>query len=107
MPDLTPRDDGPGPADGVGDSPHIRPVATQDSTLQEPQSSVETCRFRCGGEREVEGGPSIAILPCADVSPMRLDEGSVDRETHAHAVGLGREERLEQVVEIFRLDSLS
>src|SRR5262249_12099848 len=44
-------------------------------------------------------GPEPAVVP--------LDDRSANRQAHAHAVGLGREQRIENAIDDVRVDSLS
>src|SRR5690606_6361481 len=50
-----------------------------------------------GAEREIEDRAALRIGPHADPAAVRLDDRAADRQADAHAMHLGREERLKQL----------
>src|ERR1700722_13820383 len=56
-------------------------------------------------EAEVKCGARPGIAGCPYSAAMRFDDRPADRQAHAHAVGFGGEERVEQATGILRVDA--
>ena len=52
-----------------------------------------------GRQRKVKGRAAIGVIPCPETSPMRLDDGAADGESHPQTIPLSRVERLKNFVE--------
>src|SRR5262249_58064670 len=50
-----------------------------------------------GLQGEAENRTAARVAVGSDLPAMRLDDGARDRQTHPHAVALGRDEGLEQL----------
>src|SRR5271156_2001029 len=69
--------------------------------------SVSRCHTRRGRQHKLERRPAPGILNRLQMTAVRLDDRSHDRQAHAHAGGLGGKERVEQPRHNFRIDSLT
>src|SRR3954471_6372887 len=56
-------------------------------------------------QRERERRPWPSVGRCPYPSAVRLDDGTGDRQSHAHPVGLGGEEGIEQLMHILGIDA--
>ena len=63
------------------------------------------CFRRSHWQGEVEGRARSVVGRHPHLSAMGLDDRAADRQSHAHAVGLGGEEGREQAIEVLGIDA--
>ena len=52
-------------------------------------------------QRKVKGRAAIGVIPYPEMSPMGLDDGATDGESHPQTISLGRVERLKNFLGFF------
>src|SRR5262245_52506700 len=75
--------------------PAVRPSSNRPRSIER----TRTIRAR---NVELKNGSPRSIRSCPHAAPMCLYDRTTDRQSHAHAVGLGRVERIEHVLDVFR-----
>src|SRR5262249_49321396 len=60
-----------------------------------------------GWQHELKSRAAFGAGRGPEAAVVALDDRSANRQAHAHAVGLGREQRIENTIDDLRVDSLS